>query len=204
MKLRQKIPMMAAGLLTLGLVIGAATTAGAAANVNFALAITGGPYKTSVHTSYQTDNAAGLTVTDANRAQAVSVSCVGCKTVAIAVQVDLAAGPVVNIRASNKAIAQTRRGINDDTCASAYQFIVAPNEMVVFSPSGKAGIAAIESLVSAESRSGDSCAVITEKVDAAMGTMANLLLDSSSYIPGNPGSGGIFPHLSFNRDHQAV
>jgi hypothetical protein len=99
------IKLISAGVLTLGLMIGTATAAGAVGNLNMALAITGGPWRTSVQTAFQTDNNAGLTVGDANRAQAVSRYCTGCKTVAIAVQVDLAAGPVVSIRAITKAIA---------------------------------------------------------------------------------------------------
>ena len=67
--------LIAAGVLTLGLMIGTATAAGAVGNFNMALSITGGPWRTSVHTAFQTDNAAGLVVGDANRAMAVSRSC---------------------------------------------------------------------------------------------------------------------------------
>lgn len=195
---KPSIRLLAAGVLTLGLAVGSASAADAAANVNMALAITRGPWRTSVHTAFQTDNAAGLVVGDSNRAQAVSSHCIACKTVAIAVQVDLASGPVVSIRAVNKAIATTIAGVGDDTCASAYQFIVAPDEMVVFSAQGKAAIAAVEAAVAAEARSGASCAAITAQVGADMNTLGATLFDPASYAPGNPGV-HLLPHLNVNR-----
>lgn len=201
----RRLKMIAAGVMTLGLMIGTATAAGATTNLNMALSITGGAQRTSVHTAFQTDNYAGTTVTDVNRAQAVSINCApGCKTVAVAVQVDLAAGPVIAIHAGNAAIAQTVRAVGADTCASAYQFVIAPNTQVVFSSSGKAGIAAVSATVAAEARSGDSCAVITASTDAAMVTLAGVLVDPASYTAGNPPVGGILPHVNFNRSHQSA
>ena len=200
-----KLRLIAGGVMTLGLMIGTATAAGATTNLNGALSITGGPVRTSIHTAFQTDNYAGTTVTDVNRAQAVSVNCApGCKTVAIAVQVDLASGPVIAIHAGNAAVAQTFGAVGADTCASAYQFVIAPNTQVVFSAQGKAGIAAVEAAVAAEARSGDTCAVITDNTDAAMGTLAAVLTDPSSYAAGNPPAGGILPHVNFNRSHQSA
>ena len=117
---------------------------------------------------------------------------------AIAVQVDLAAGPVVSIRALNKAVAQTVAGINDDTCASAYQFVIAPNELVVFSPAGKAAIASIEATVAAIAHSASDCAAITANVDSSMNTLAAVLLNPASYAAGNPGVHP-FPTLNVNR-----
>jgi hypothetical protein len=200
-----RLKLIGAGVMTLGLMIGTATAAGATTNLNGALSITGGAVRTSVHTAFQTDNYAGTTVTDVNRAQAVSVNCApGCKTVAIAVQVDLAAGPILGLHAGNAAIAQTYNAVGADTCASAYQFVIAPNTQVVFSAAGKAGIAAVEAGVAAEARSGDSCDVITANTDAAMGTLAGVLTDPASYTAGNPPAGGILPHVNFNRSHQSA
>jgi hypothetical protein len=196
-----KIPslkLLSAGVLTLGLMIGTATAAGAMANVNMALSITGAFMHTSVHTAIQTDNEVGLTVADANRAQAVSVNCANCKTVAIAVQVDLAAGPVVDIRAQNKAIAQTVRSVNADTCASAYQFVVAPDELVVFTPTAKATLATIAAEINTEAHSTDTCAVISATVDGLADNIAAVLLAPGSYAPGSPG-GHLFPSINVNR-----
>jgi hypothetical protein len=95
--------------------------------------------------------------------------------------------------------------VNDDTCASAFQFIIAPNQMVVFSAQGKASIASINAAVAAEARSTDDCATITDKVDVLMDGMATALFDPASYTPGDPGV-HLAPQLNVNRyqDNQAA
>ena len=194
-----KVPkLFTAGVLGLGLILGSATAAGASTNVNLALSITGAFQHNSAHVAFQTNNDTGLVVGDANRAQAVSVNCASCKTVAVAVQIDLAVGPVTAIRAGNVAIAQSRGVVNSDTCASAYQFIVAPDEMVVFTPTAKAQIATVAAAVTAEARSTADCATITATVDSSMNTLAGVLTNPASYAPGTP-TGHVFPSLNVNR-----
>jgi hypothetical protein len=107
--------------------MGGATNVADAANANLAVALTGGQVHTSTKVAFQVNNNVGLVVADGNRAQAASTLCEDCKTVAVAVQIDLAAGPVVSIHALNKAISTEYRTVNSDTCASAYQFVIAPN-----------------------------------------------------------------------------
>jgi hypothetical protein len=202
MKVRTKL---AAGAMAAGLVLAGAGTA-EATNVNVALSLTGGAKHYSAHTAFQINNNVGLSVGDGNRAQATSVACLNCKTVAVAVQIDLASGPVVSIRALNKAVATTSHAINADTCAAAYQFIIAPSELVVFSTAGKAAIAAVKAAVTAEVASADSCAVITATVATQMDALQSVLLDPTSYVPGTPGRQGVLPHLNLNRsqDNQAA
>jgi len=50
------------GLASLGLIVGGATAADAAGNVNVALSVTGAFTHTSQHSAFQIDNAAGLVV----------------------------------------------------------------------------------------------------------------------------------------------
>jgi hypothetical protein len=203
---RRKLLLLAAAGLTGALVIGATTGADASANANLALSITGGQTHRSAHTAFQVNNNVGLSVADANRAQASSVGCVDCKTVAAAVQVDLAAGPVVSIHAINKAVAVERSTVNSDTCAMAYQFVIAPNARVVFSASGKADIAAVQAAVRAEVASSASCADIQASVAASMDTLGGVLGDPGSYAPGDPSGPHLLPRLNVNRyqDNQAA
>jgi hypothetical protein len=123
-----------AGLLCLGLVIGSASAASAAVNLNLAIALTTPLNHTSVRTSYQVNNDPAGVVADGNEARAISEMCNNCRTVAVAVQIDLAAGPVVSVSGVNEAVSRTGDGSNDDTGAYAYQFIIAPSEQVVFTP----------------------------------------------------------------------
>jgi len=195
---------LAAAGLAAALALGGAANA-EAANGNLALSLTGGRTTYSANTAFQVNNNVGKVVADANRAQASSLLCNGCKTVAVSVQIDLAAGPVLAIRALNQAIATTNRAVNADTCASAYQFIVAPDAMVVFSATGKAAIDAIKAAVVAEVRSANSCAVIVANVAAQMDALTVVLSSDSTYEPGTPGA-TVLPHLNVNRyqDNKAL
>lgn len=179
MKIRS---MLAAGGIAAALVVATAGSAAAATNTQLVLSTTGATTHTSVHTGFQVNNNVGLVVGDANRAQAASVFCNGCKTVAVAVQIDLASGPVVTVRAINKAIATEYATNLADTCAAAYQFIIAPDQTVSFSDAGKAGIDAVKAAVAAEAASTDDCLTIDAAVAADMDTLAGVLSDPASYV----------------------
>lgn len=174
--------MLAAGGIAAALVVATAGSAAAAGNTQLVLSTTGAGTHTSVHTGFQTNNETGLVVADANQARADSRYCNDCKTVAVAVQIDLASGPVVNIKASNLAISYEYATNNADTCAAAYQFVIAPDLRVSFSDAGKAAIADIKAQVAAEAASTDDCLTITANVASLMDSLGAVLSDPGSYV----------------------
>jgi hypothetical protein len=88
---------------------------------------------------------------------------------------------VVRIAAINTAIATQFAATNSQTCASAYQFIIAPDQTVRFSADGLAAINAIRANVTAITASTDDCATITAMVAGQMDDLAGVLGDPGSY-----------------------
>jgi hypothetical protein len=183
--MKLKFKLLAGGVAALGL-IGAASGAGAGTRLNLAVAVTGGQRHNAVSTQFQTNTTNTSPINDSNRAQAVSVLCVDCKTVAVAVQIDLAQGPVNAITGINKAVADERRTVNADTCAAAYQFIIAPGEQVSFSSDGSAAINSIKARVAAVARSDESCDSIQSNIVSQMDQLYNVLTDPNSYVGAQP------------------
>lgn len=179
--MRTRYKVLSAGVLAAGLWAAATMGASAGTHVNGALSITGANTHNSVHTAFQTNTNVGTSATDVNRASATSVVCQNCHTVAVAVQIDLASGPVVAIHADNKAVAYENRTVNADTCASAYQFVIAPSVQTSFSADGSAAIGAIKASVQSAANSGASCESIQASVANDMDSLLNTLLDSSTY-----------------------
>jgi len=123
-------------LLALAIVFVPAASAGAGARLNNAQALTSQVNRNQVQVAFDVRTDSGPMVGAYNNAVARSMSCGGCNTVAIAVQIDLVSGPTTRIDATNHAEARTSNCIGCNTMASATQFVIAPGTDVHLTQQG--------------------------------------------------------------------
>jgi hypothetical protein len=126
--------------------------------------------------SFDTDRMDGRRINVVNSAKSLSVSCTGCKAVAIAVQIVLAEGSVSSVVASNSALAENRDCTLCDTTALAYQFVIAPGTRDVWlTAQGRLALVSIEWRLRALAQSGKPGDQITNESNALISEVLYVL-----------------------------
>jgi hypothetical protein len=155
-------------LVALWLVGVPATSAEAGVAINEAPAFTSPVDRNEVRVAFdlRTDN--GPFVVASNRAVARSMSCAGCNTVAIAVQIDLVSGPTRRINATNRAEARTTNCVACNVLASATQFIVAPGVGVHLTEPGATALGQAHARLDELASSGVSALELQPLIDSVL------------------------------------
>jgi hypothetical protein len=126
--------------------------------------------------SFDTDRMDRRRINVVNSAKSLSVSCTGCKAVAIAVQIVLAEGNVSSVVASNSALAENRDCTFCDTTALAYQFVIAPGTRDVWlTPQGRLSLLSIEWRLRMLAQSGKPGDQITNESNALLNEVLYVL-----------------------------
>jgi hypothetical protein len=108
----------------------------------------------------------------------------------VAVQIDLAIGPVNGVVGVNIANSRTVGGQNDDTASYAVQYIIAPSEPVVFTPACTASINGILADITNIAKT-ESTTTRDADINAQTDNLNNTLLNTSCYTPGTPTGGQV-------------
>jgi hypothetical protein len=129
---------------------------------------------------------AGPTATAYNFALARSTGCNGCRTVAIAVQIDLVSANPSYVNATNSTQASNINCIACTTVAAAHQFIVTSPGTVSLTPAGSAALDGIRQQLAALRSSSADGATLDAQIDALMSQVAHILQTetvSVGYVP---------------------
>jgi hypothetical protein len=144
-----------------------ATTAAAGTRDNVAIAITDARHPVDVDVSFQITHDHGPVANATNLASATGSNCTGCRTIAVAIQIDLVSGVVSTVNAQNVSLAENFKCVLCQTLADAHQFIVAPGgEDVDLTGEGRAELEALRRELIAEVHSSDPIPELQADVDA--------------------------------------
>jgi hypothetical protein len=153
-----------------------ATSAEAGTRYNQALAYTNGRHRVDVAVSFRVSYDHGSIVTANNFAFARGSYCTGCRTVAIAVQIDLVSGPVTKVNANNVSVAKNVKCLNCETVADAHQFVVAPGtEDVGLTQQGDSQLRAIRRELIADAWSAAPGAQLQGQINALLARVESVL-----------------------------
>jgi hypothetical protein len=166
---------VAAILVALWLVGVPATSADAGVAINEAPAFTYALNRNEVRVAFDVRTDRGPYVVASNRAVARSMSCDGCNTVAIAVQIDLVSGPTRRLNATNSAEARTTNCIACNVLASATQFVVAPGVGVHLTEPGATALAQAHARLDELASSGMSAIELQPLVDSVLADIQAVL-----------------------------
>lgn len=174
---------LTAGVLTAALTLGMALPAGASIGNNHAFAHTGDRRTTDVNVKWQVAETGRNNVVANNMARAESEDCTNCRTVAVAVAIDLMTTdkPVISITANSTAEATNTNCVSCDTTALAYQFIVAPGVPETFTQPAQDTLNGIMAQVQAKALSGEPGTQLAVDVDALMGQVSSVVTNPASY-----------------------
>jgi putative peptide zinc metalloprotease protein len=146
-----------------------ATTAAAGTRDNVAIANTNARHRVDVDVSFQITHDHGPVASANNLASATGSNCTGCRTIAIAIQIDLVSGVVTKVNAQNLSLAQNFKCVQCETLADAHQFIVASGgEDVDLTDQGRAELEAVRRDLIAEVHSDDAIPELQAGVDATV------------------------------------
>ena len=160
---------LVAASAAIALVFVPATTAAAGTRDNVAIAITDARHPVDVDVSFQITHDHGPVANANNLASATGSNCTGCRTIAIAIQVDLVSGVVTKVNAQNFSLAENFKCVQCETLADADQFIVAPGgEDVDLTGHGRAELEAIRRDLVAEVHSGEPIPELQADVEATL------------------------------------
>jgi hypothetical protein len=177
----------AAAAITLTLV--PASTASAATRNNAAVAFTNAHHNIDIDVSFRVTHDKGPVVNANNLAFATGSDCTGCRTIAVAIQIDLVSGVVTNVNAQNFSTAKNVDCVECETLAFANQFVVAPGgEDVELTQQGGAELVAIRSQLMGDVGSGEPIPELQADLDALMSEINTVLgteVRSGGSDPGN-------------------
>jgi hypothetical protein len=154
---------LAAALCTLVLAIPAAATDGGANHV--VLASTTADGASTERSGLQFALVGGPTVGSENLAQATSVNCTGCSTIAVAFQTVVATGNPSVVAPHNAAVAVNGGCTSCSTYAYAYQYVLTTSGTAYLGPTGATQLAAIRAEVSDLAASGLPFDELTTRLD---------------------------------------
>jgi hypothetical protein len=161
----------------LGLTLGTAQGAGASASWNGAFAFSGPWDKKGFDLAFDIPIDSGPYVHLENRAYAFAGYCNGCRSVAIAVQIDLIEGDLRQLDLVNIGRAETRRCVQCTTVTAVHQFVVIGNaDHVWITSSGRQQLRAIKQQLAQLRRSSAPGDEITAQIDDLMGQIVNVLV----------------------------
>jgi hypothetical protein len=186
----------AAGVLAVGLIAasgGAASAAGAPNNVS---SMTGGLTRNQVNVSFKVLTDTGPSVTDQTTATASSVLCNNCKTVAIAVTIDVVSGPVTSVSAPQYSLATNHSTTNSNTLASDAVYVVAPGTAVTLTSAGRSALNAIGAQVSHDANTITSAVALQTQLNSDLAPIPGIL--ASDVVPTVAG-----PWIPWNVNHAA-
>jgi hypothetical protein len=153
-----------------------ATSAEAGTRYNQAVAYTNGRDRVDVSVSFRIAYDHGPIVTANNFAFARGSYCTGCRTVAIALQIDLVSGPVTKVNATNVSLAKNVKCVRCDTVADAHQFVVAPGtEDVGFTQQGSSQLRAIKRELIADAWKAQPGAQLQAEINALIARVESVL-----------------------------
>jgi putative peptide zinc metalloprotease protein len=166
-----------AAIAVVALVVGVADAASAGVSFNNAFAFSNPWYRQSFDLAYDLDHDRGPFVFAQNGAFAYATNCNGCRSIAIAVQIDLVAGDVQRIDARSRTQAITKGCTGCLALAAAHQFIVAPGgDRVWLSDSGRNQLSSIRAQLYALRWSRASGLEIQSQIEGLMQQVVNVLL----------------------------
>jgi hypothetical protein len=130
----------------------------------------------------------GLTVGSENLAQATSVACSGCTTIAVSVQAVVATGEPSVVVPHNAAVAVNSGCTSCRAYAYAYQYVLTKAGPIHLSPRGQADIAAMRAEIAATAASGLSFDALTARLDELTAEF-RALIDRELVAAGAPVNG---------------
>jgi putative peptide zinc metalloprotease protein len=154
---------LAAALSTLVLAIPASATGGGANQVVVASTTADGA--STERSGLQFALVGGQTVGSENLAQATSVNCTGCSTIAVAFQTVVATGNPSVVAPHNAAVAVNGGCTSCSTYAYAYQYVLTTTGTAYLGPTGVTQLAAIRAEVSDLAASGLPFDDLTTRLD---------------------------------------
>jgi hypothetical protein len=137
------------------------------------------------HLSFQIARRSGTVVDLSNVAVAVS-QCSDCRSVAIAVQIDLVSPVPAELNASNTAVAANVDCEVCDTLAAAFQYVIATPDPVRLTRTGRREIHQIERALNRLGRSDDDPATTSVRIQALAAELSQVL--STQLVPAGGGS----------------
>jgi hypothetical protein len=174
---RMKRKYLLAIVAVFALTFGTAEGAGASASWNGAFAFSGPWDKTGFDLAFDTPVDGGPYVRLENRAYAFAGYCNGCRSIAIAVQIDLIEGTPRQLDLVNIGQAETRRCVGCLTVTAVHQFVVVSGaNRVWITDSGRQQLRAIKQQLSQLRRSKAPGDEITAKIDGLMGQIVDVLI----------------------------
>lgn len=129
---------------------------------------------------------AGSTVDNENVAYARSYDCVGCRTLAVAVQAVLVPKPPSSATPKNAAVALNERCSHCETFAYAYQYVVSTGGPDHLTKAAKNRVASIKSEMARVQASGADFATIDARLDALANQLWTVINDDISAQGGTP------------------
>jgi hypothetical protein len=136
----------------------------------------------------------GPTVGSENLAEATSIACSGCTTIAVAVQAVVATGTPSVVVPHNGAVAVNSGCTSCASYAYAYQYALATDGPVHLSPAGQARLAALRAEIAEAAASGLSFDALTARLDDLTAEF-HAVIDQELTAAGQPVNGATTRHI---------